>query len=104
MIGRNVSIYLSLGAMGSQRMTLRQKYWISIAVWMSGGFILMLLGTLSPWFIAAAVALMFAIGFYTMNLRCPRCQHPILRGGERDFWTWKAWVPERCVKCGTPLK
>ena len=86
-------------------MTLRQKYWMSTAVWMSVAFLLMLLATLvSPWFIAAVIALMFAIGFYTMNLRCPQCKHPILRGGDRDFWTWKAWVPERCVKCGSQLQ
>jgi hypothetical protein len=85
-------------------LTIRQRYRASIVVWFSVGIAIgALAAAVSPWFLAMLLAFQIAVGAYCMNLRCPRCSHPVLRGGPKDFWTWKAWVPRSCVSCGGQL-
>jgi hypothetical protein len=85
-------------------LTIRQKYWASVAVWFVVGPLLALVATaVSPWIWMLVLGLMAGLGIYTMNLRCPKCNHPVLRGALGEFWGVKSWVPQSCVKCGAQL-
>ncbi len=84
--------------------SVRTKYRMALATWVTGGLVLGLLAVeVSNLFIAPLLVLMAVLGVYTLNLRCPNCGHPVLLGLPGQFWGVRSWVPRRCASCGVEL-
>jgi hypothetical protein len=78
------------------------RYRLVVFSWLPiGSVTTALLGGTSSAF-PAAVAELFAIGFYSMTIKCPKCGKPVGRIGRGPFWN--AFAPSRCGQCGHDLR
>ena len=61
----------------------------------------------SSLFLTASLAILLAVGIFTLLQRCPRCRKPVVnnpvRVGPIELWMFTPWVPNECSKCGYPL-
>ena len=90
-------------------MRLRTRLRLAILLWFVGGFSLIVLCVhLSRWYSVILLLLFLGIAFYTMSLKCPNCNKPVLNNPVRVFgiemWLTTAWMPKKCSKCSYDLE
>ena len=90
-------------------MEIRKKAVYSIILWVINSIGLMII-TSTIDYRASYIEVIFtiAVGLYITSLRCPGCQHPILRKSVKiygvDIYYWSINIPRKCQKCGIELK
>jgi hypothetical protein len=87
---------------------IRTKVRILLAIWIISEALL-LLGAmyLTPYFLIPLFTVLGLLGYYSMSIRCPNCQKPVLfnpkRFLKREIYIWTPKIPDSCTKCGTKL-
>jgi hypothetical protein len=87
---------------------LKAKLGISIIAWFVLGLPLLLLSlVVSGFFFIPIMALMLAVGSYTLSLRCPNCNARAIYNPIRvlglQIWCYTPWIPSECSRCGHKL-
>ncbi len=86
-------------------MRTRTKLRIAIGLWLIGGVVIgALIIRISQMFILLLFLFLFAARWYMVNLRCPKCEKPVLKNPIRFFgtehWITTGIMPRKCSKCG----
>jgi len=80
---------------------IRKKFYLALASWMVFGMMFLYLALVySNYFLIPLFLLFFSIGFWTLSLRCPRCNkqiilNPVIFG----IYGYTPWLPYNCTQC-----
>lgn len=93
---------------GFQPIGIRSKYRLSLLVffanWVGFGFLALYI---NPLLCIPVFLVVFACGFYSMNLKCRICNKPVLYNPVNNFgikmYVYTPTIPEKCTRCGTPI-
>ena len=93
---------------GFKLIGLRAKYRFAMMAFIMNELVFILLSIyISPLFFFAMIAVLFLIGIYVINLKCPVCGKPVLYNPTKiygiDMYAYTVTIPPQCTQCGNPL-
>lgn len=79
---------------------IRKKFYLASASWMVLGLMLLYLALeYSNYFLIPFFILFFSVGFWTLSLRCPRCEKQIIINPFFGIYCYTPWLPYNCSQC-----